>query len=391
MSLAEGSIHDEARPHEADCPLMRAILAMMCALSLVLASGQNPELAAQNPSPALRSQSSLVLVPTLVTSKSGEIVYGLSAKDFVIEDNGVEQQTRLSETPDTELISLVVAVQVGGSASLVEFDQTKKPSAGDSESSQWHKTRKGALNGLGAMVEGFIGESKSEVALVTFDSHVELVQDFDENVTAVDAKIKNLKASGNDGSAILDAVSYSIKLLEQRPKERTKVLLVISEPRDHGSKAKIDEVLKRITESNTIVYSLSFSPLRAETVRDLRGQHPDAPVPADLEPSEPPDTDVATIDILAMVYLASNALRKNTARAVADLTGGEYSTFKDGRTFDDSLAALTGNLRDRYFLSFEPKNPKPGLHSISVHLKEPRRDVTVLARNRYWALGSVGR
>jgi hypothetical protein len=143
VSLAEVSIHDEARPHEADCPLMRAIIAMMCALSLVLASGQNPELAAQNPSPALRSQSSLVLVPTLVTSKSGEIVYGLSAKDFVIEDNGVEQQTRLSETPDTELISLVVAVQVGGSASLVEFDQTKKPSADDSESSQWHKTRCG--------------------------------------------------------------------------------------------------------------------------------------------------------------------------------------------------------------------------------------------------------
>jgi VWFA-related protein len=370
---------------------MRAILATMCALSLDLATGQNPERVAQNTSPALRSQSSLVLVPTLVTNKSGEIVYGLSAKDFIIEDNGVEQQPRLSETPDTQFISLVVAVQVGGSASLVEFDQTKKPSVDDSESSQWHKTRKGALNGLGAMVVGFIGESKSEVAVVTFDSHVELLQDFDENLTAVEAKIRNLKASGKDASAILDAVSYSIRLLEQRPKDRTKVLLVIGEPRDHGSKAKIDEVLKRITESNTVVYSLSFSPLRAETVRDLRGQHPDAPVPADLDPSEPPDTDVATIDFLAMAYLASNALRKNTARAVADLTGGEYSTFKDGRTFDDSLAALTGNLRDRYFLSFEPKNPKPGLHSIIVRLKEPRRDVTVLARNRYWALGSVGR
>ena len=233
---------------------MRAILATMCALCLVLATGHNPELVAQNPGPQLRSQSSLVLVPTLVTNKYGEIVYGLSAKDFVIEDNGVEQQTRLSETPDTQLISLVVAVQVGGSASLVEFDQVKKPSADSSESSQWHKTRKGALNGLGAMVEGFIGENKSEVAVVTFDSHVELLQDFDENLTAVEAKIRNLKASGNDGSAILDAVSYSIKLLEQRPQERTKFCSSSASPETTEAKPKstrCSSALRRAIRSST--------------------------------------------------------------------------------------------------------------------------------------------
>jgi VWFA-related protein len=367
------------------------MLVTVCALSLALATGQNPAPSAQNPGPPLLSQSSVVLVPALVTNKAGQIVYGLSAKDFVVEDDGVEQQTRLSETPDSQFISLVVAVQMGGSASLVEFDQPRKPSENDSESSPWYKPRKGALNGLGAIVQGFIGASKSEVAVIAFDSHVELLRDFDSDLTAVRTAIKNVKASGNDGSAILDAVSYSIKLLDQRPKDRTKVLLLISEPRDHGSRAKIDEVLKRITESNTIIYSLSFSPLRAETVRDMKGQHPDTPLPTDLDPSEPPETDVAMIDILAMALLASNALRKNAARAVADLTGGQYSTFKDGRTFENSLAALTGNLRDRYFLSFEPKNPKPGLHSITVRVRDPRREVTVLARNRYWAVGSVAR
>ena len=61
----------------------------------------------------LRSQSNLVLVPTLVKDQQGEIVYGLQAKDFLVEDDGVEQTVRLDETPEGQPISLVVAIQRG--------------------------------------------------------------------------------------------------------------------------------------------------------------------------------------------------------------------------------------------------------------------------------------
>jgi len=43
----------------------------------------------------VRSRSNLVLVPTLVKDQQGGIVYGLESKDFIIEDNGVEQSARL--------------------------------------------------------------------------------------------------------------------------------------------------------------------------------------------------------------------------------------------------------------------------------------------------------
>jgi VWFA-related protein len=352
------------------------------ALSVVFAAAQTPT---QTPGPTLRSESQLVLVPTLVMSKSGQIVYGLSAKDFIIEDNGVEQQTHLDEAPNAERISVVVAVQRGGSASL-ELEEPGKQSEKDDVGGPRRKPRKAALSGLGTMVEGFIGESRSEVAVVTFDSKVELLQDFAEDVPATAAKLEGIKGSDDDGAAILDAVSYSIDLLEHRPKDRTRVLLLISELRDHGSKAKLAQVVKRVTLSNTLIYSFAFSPLRAETVRDLKGQHPDATFQIDdPDPTDPPGPPVFTVDLLGMMYLASNALRKNSARAVAELTGGEYSSFKDKRTFDDRLAALTSHVRDRYFLSFAPKNPQEGLHAITVRLRVPRRDVTVLARNRYWA------
>ena len=72
---------------------------------------------AQEPLTTLRSESNLVLVPTLVRTKAGQITYGLDAKDFVIEDDGIEQSVTLDESPEREPTSLVVALQVGRKAS----------------------------------------------------------------------------------------------------------------------------------------------------------------------------------------------------------------------------------------------------------------------------------
>jgi VWFA-related protein len=230
---------------------MKTAIAVICALSAVLA-------AAQTPGPALHSESNIVLTPTLVMGKSGQIIYGLSAKDFIIEDNGVEQQVHLDETPDAESISLVVAVQRGGSAFL-ELEQPGKHSENERR-----KPHQAALGGLGTMVEGFLGDSRSEIAVVTFDSAVDVLQNFTEDVPTVVEKLEGIKGSGNDGAAILDAVSYSLDLLEHRPKGQTKVLLLISELRDHGSKVKLEQVVRSVTLRNTLIYSVAFSPLRAE-------------------------------------------------------------------------------------------------------------------------------
>src|SRR5271165_6306044 len=63
--------------------------------------------------PVLRSQSNVVLVPALVKDRQGGVVYGLQARNFIVEDDGVEQAARLDEAPEGQPISLVVAIQRG--------------------------------------------------------------------------------------------------------------------------------------------------------------------------------------------------------------------------------------------------------------------------------------
>ena len=61
--------------------------------------------------PTLRVTTTEVLVPTLVEKRGGGILYGLKESDFVLEDNGVPQKSRVQEEMDTAPVGLVVAVE----------------------------------------------------------------------------------------------------------------------------------------------------------------------------------------------------------------------------------------------------------------------------------------
>jgi VWFA-related protein len=296
------------------------------------------------------SQTNVVVIPALVKSAKGEVVYGLGAKDFIVEDDGVEQTVRLDEMDEGSQLSLVVAVQRGGRASY-EFPR---------------------IRGLSAMLDPLLEAGAARIAIVEFDSKVELVQDFSGSSERVAGKLKGLQA-GDGGAAIVDAVEFSVKLLEKAPKERQRVLLLISETRDHGSQAKVEDVVAEIGQSNTAVYALAFSPTKSNILDTMQGKNL-------AEMHEGPD-------FMSLAYLAYQAMRKNTPATVAQMTGGEYELFTASRTFEARVIDFTNHLHSRYLLSIEPKNPHKGLHQLKVRLRDAG-DRMVLARNRYWAVGA---
>lgn len=301
--------------------------------------------------PTFHSQTNAVVIPALVKSAQGEVVYGLSAKDFIVEDDGVEQSVRLDEAAEGSPLSVVVAIQCGRRANY-EFPH---------------------IRGLSAMLNPLIEAERGKVAIVEFDSEVRLVQDFTGNSDRIAAALKELQ-SGDAGAAIVDAIDFSLKLLEKAPKERTRVLLLISETRDHGSQTKLEDVVAEIGQSNTAVYALAFSPARSNIHDTFEGNNLDEM-----------STDM---NLLALGYQIAQAMRKNAPKAVAGMTGGEDELFATRKTFDSRMVDFTNHLRSRYVLSIEPKSPHPGLHQIRVRLRDPA-DRVVLARGRYWAVGAA--
>jgi hypothetical protein len=211
---------------------------------------------------------------------------------------------------------------------------------------------------------------------VEFDSQVQGIHDFTGNADRLTQDLKELQA-GDGGAAILDAVHYSVGLLEKAPRERQRVLLLISETRDHGSRtAKIDDVVAAIGQSNTVVYALAFSPALSNILDTGRGNNK-----AEMHNG---------VDFLDLMLRARQAMRKNVPSTVAAMTGGEYELFATRKKFDLRMNDFTNHLHSRYLLSIVPKNPHPGLHQLRVRLREPR-SATVLARTSYWALEGAAR
>ncbi len=326
------------------------MLARVCLLVLLLMSGA----VAQQDS-NLRVQANTVLVPTLVKDAEGHIVYGLTQKDFVVDDDGVEQSIHLDDSAESEPASVVVAIQTGRRA--------------------WREFSR--MRGVGPMLIPVFNQLRSRVALVEFDSHVNLVENFSDDETSINEDLKRLQA-GDNGAAIRDAVAFSVSLLEKEPPERRRILLLVSENRDHGSHVtKTDDVVAAIGNSNTTVYALAFSPSLSQVLDTERGTNRD-----EAYWDAPPD-------IIGTLLMARNAMKKNITRAIATMTGGEYELFTTRKGFEDRLVDFNNHLHSRYALSFAPQRPHPGLHQIHVRLKQPEPRISVLARTSYWAVGPI--
>jgi VWFA-related protein len=313
----------------------------------------------QHNPPTFRTQSNVVLVPTLIKDQAGHPVFGLQEKDFIIEDDGVPQNVKMDEAEPQEAVSLVIAIQSGRSA-LAEFHRMK---------------------GLSSMLDQIVSQPQVQTAIVVFDNSVELAQDFSFDADQTEPYLKrmmeglrrNMEDGDQRGAAIYDAVRYSAKLLEKQPQDSRRVLLLISETRDHGSHAvKLDDAISAINDSNIVVYSLAFSPTGSTAMDTLRGEWDARTDPAG-----------SGLDIFRLMNMARQAMRKNAAKSVASMTGGEYELFTSSKSFEKFMTDFTNHLHSRYLLRFQPTNPRPGLHEIRVMLRQPA-GYQVLARRSYW-------
>jgi len=297
--------------------------------------------------PTFRVSTSVVIVPTLVEKASGEVFYGLKPQDFSVFDNGVEQKVHVDDDLDTQPVSLVVCLERGRDAPL-EFDKIAK---------------------LGPLLELFTRNGRGDIALVAFDSRATWVEPFSQDTDSISHDLRQMPA-GDGGAAILDAVGYSVNLLEQQPPDHRRVLLLISESRDHGSRHfNIPQLVERIGTSNTLVLSLVFSPSKAEIIDWGRGNAEGG----------------SELNILAPLLMTMNAMRRNTPKTLAELSGGEYDPFTKEKGFEMRVAEVASHARNRYILSFHPTDPTPGLHSVQVKLTQDY-GAHVVARNSYWAI-----
>ena len=199
-----------------------------------------------------------------------------------------------------------------------------------------------------------------------FDSEPHLIRDYTHSGEDLNQSLKTMEP-GDGGDAILDTVSYAVDLLETEPKEYRRVLLLISEERDHGSKhTKTEQVIKKIGQSDVLVLTVSFSPIQAEFAHDIKDSG-----------------DERTMNMMSALVALVQAFKKNVTKEIALMSGGEYTTFTGDKKFEQRVVDEAKHARNRYLLTFRPSNPAPGLHTLRVKLAQDY-GAHIVARANYW-------
>jgi VWFA-related protein len=367
--------------------MLRLIFSGLVFLSAAAAGGQSSDPSSDNSQvTALAVRSNLVLVPALVKTRSGELVFALTANDFTLTDNGVPQSLQLEPDTDAQPVALAIIVQTGGRGA----------------------SHLGDYRDLDAVLDAVIGNVPHRVAVVTFDSKPRLEKDFTPDTDVAVRTIGNLQ-EGGPGAAILDALNFGINLLRQQPPEYRRAVLLFSETLDDGSQTSFEEAIRTVDDTNTAIYSFGFSSTKialkhegSKLPRPGGTPYSDTPYPKGGCMSHDPDADsdaqgkrnVQALDCASdlipplrlgrMAYIAArDGLQRNVPESVAQLTGGEYFAFKDATTLSRHLITISNDAPNYYVLSFHPHSPVPGLHALNLKLKD-RPGFQLSARNSYW-------
>jgi VWFA-related protein len=304
--------------------------------------------------PTIKATSTLVAVPTLVRLPSGGFVKHLDADQIELFDNGIGQKVSLEETQNRPL-AVVVLMQVSG------------PDAG-----QFQNYRK-----LPEILDSLVGHSVHEIMLVRFDSRPGATWYFPIRPEAVTHAMTH-PVAGDDGAAILDAIDYVVELLQQEAGDFRRVVLLLSQSRDEGSRTPAKDVVRRLGKSNTSVYSLTFSAPKSppHSWGRSRASKPQA-FPSDGRVNE-------SVDMSTPLGVAVKALRTNTAEELAVLSGGAHLKFRDEPDFEKQLSAIVEDIRNRYMVSFQPNSHHDGFHTLSVRVAGQQAHLGVSARTSYW-------
>jgi len=315
----------------------------------------------------------VVTVPVTVTNQKGDFVTDLDKSDFTILDDGKQQRIENFEL-SSEPLSLAVLVDTSSRVQSLLPD----------------------VRNSGILITQLILGESGEAAVLTFDRDVRIAQDFTSDADKIEAAIKGLQPGG-DQTRLSDAVARAVFLLQQRPRERRKVIVIISEARDQGSRNKLGMALRGAQQLGISVYSIGLSTLKA-LANEKPGENVASspyppgvvtrPTPGMVPPT--PDTqtnynamNVNVLELISdLVTYTKSLITGNPLTVYAAGSGGaDFPTDNKGK-LEKALSRIGEELRNQYLLTYRPDNlDTTGFHTIQVNVN--RRDLQARARPGY--------
>jgi len=321
---------------------MKVIWALALVLTLSLPA-QNPP-----PVPPASAQEQVVikdivdLVNVLVTVKDrkGRLISTLDKKDFEVNEDGRAQEVRYFAR-ETDL-PLTIGMLVDTSPSLGRLIPEEQQA--------------------GLVFLDSVLKAKDLAFLISFDSDVDLLQDYTATRSLLRAGLGRLRVGGGGGAGggpfpsqrtggthLYDAVFLAATEKLSREVGR-KTVVVLTDGEDQGSRVKLEAAIEAAQKADVIIYGVLV------VDREFYGRY-------------------------SMMSAGDGVLRR-----MCEETGGRMIRADRPKDLAKAFADLAEELRSQYSLAYSSTNPKKDGSFRKLTVKVTQPDMKVQARKGYYAI-----
>lgn len=349
---------------------LTALLGLALVVGVYCAIGQE-----KAPDDTIKVETKLVSVPTIVSDRNGRYIPNLTQADFTILQDGAQQTIEFFAATE-EPINVAL---------LIDTSQSTRPVLGDIKDSA-----RSFIKLLGP---------RDRAMIVSFDYDVHFLSPLTGDQEQLKQAIKRAEVPYDLGTTLRDAVfqtvNDSFKGLTGR-----KAIILLTDGKDYGSRIESGELLYRLEESDTLIYTVFFkTDDRAQALFNRfpggrrgggifgggrrnggifsggrrfpgGGQFPPGQIPNPRENRQQRRMD------------QENRSAQEFLQKLSDTTAGRLYSSKDGK-LKKTFEMIVEELRYQYRLGFYPPEDSGAntLHQLKVKVSRP--DTVVRSRGSY--------
>jgi Ca-activated chloride channel family protein len=244
-----------------------------------------------------------VRLPVTVTQKKKNLVSGMTKNDFLVFEDGIQQEVTFFTSDSTN-----PPVYVGV---LMDTSESTK--------GKMDFSKEAARNFLYTVLQ----LRKDKAAFMTFDNEINLRQDFTDKQDLLDKAVRAVKKTGSQ-TALYDAVfQFSDEKLRSAPGRR--VIVLITDGDDTFSRADLTDAIDIAQRTETTIFAIS-------TKEGFLGSVP--------------GVDAGTVKDRGDKFLTQ----------LCEDTGGEAFFTGDMLELERAFKRISDELRSQYIITYRPAN-----------------------------------
>jgi Ca-activated chloride channel family protein len=288
--------------------------------------------------PVIQVETHLIDTTLTVRDSGGRIVTGLTREDFTVVEDGVPQNIRFFAHDNQLPLSIGLIIDASGSQEKFVKEHEKD-------------------------IEAFLRqvlEPTDQAFAVCFGNHLRLVSDSTSSAPAIMDGIRSFDKGNTDfpeigpkerrelGTALYDAVFFSVNEKLATIHQRRKVLVVFSDGEENSSEHDLLDAIEAAQNADVLIYAIRYTELRHGKM-DARDRY----------------------GMRALDHLTTQ-------------TGGKTFDFHE-TNLTHAFTEIAGDLRSLYELAYQSTNPTRDGTYRKVVIQTTQPGLTVRTRTGYYA------